>query len=180
MKKIFAGIAFLGLVAFASAQTIKFDRETIDYGSIAKGSNGERQFTFTNTGDKPLIVSKVESSCGCTVPTWSKEPVAPGGTGSITVVYNTQNVGMIAKTITVLSNDPASGRSVLHIKGNVEGATTATPVETAAPATSPRSAELRPAASAQKLETRAEARRIDAQPATAAASVSAAVPATTK
>jgi hypothetical protein len=159
MKKIFAGIAFLGLVAFASAQTIKYDKETIDYGSIAQGSNGERQFTFTNTGDKPLIVSKVESSCGCTVPKWSNEPIAPGKTGMITVSYDTKRPGMIAKTITVISNDPVNGRSVLHIKGNVEGASAVDAVElrTAQPAETP----------APQKAMRAEARKAELQSATA-------------
>ena len=72
MKKLFT-ILFIGLIGFAvNAQDkvakIKFETETIDYGTIEKGADGVRVFKFTNVGDAPLIISKVKSSCGCTVP----------------------------------------------------------------------------------------------------------------
>ena len=108
MKKLII-IIFIGLIGFAvSAQDkvakIEFKAETIDYGTIEKGADGVRIFEFTNTGEAPLIISKVKSSCGCTVPSWPKEPIAPGATAEIQVKYDTNRVNPIRKTITVTSN----------------------------------------------------------------------------
>jgi len=119
MKKLLTGVAFFGLVALGSAQTISFDKEVIDYGTIQKGANGDRVFTVKNTGDKPLIISKVQPSCGCTTPKWTNEPIAPGKTGTIGVNYDTNRPGEFLKTIQVSSNDPVNGNTTLHIKGNV-------------------------------------------------------------
>ncbi|MCQ0111196.1 DUF1573 domain-containing protein [Zhouia amylolytica] len=122
MKKLVMFL-FVGLISFAvTAQDkkakIEFKEETIDYGKIAKGSNGVRVFEFTNTGDAPLVISKAYSSCGCTVPSWPKEPIAPGKTGKIEVKYDTNRPGPIRKTITVITN--ADKKSVaLKIKGTV-------------------------------------------------------------
>ncbi len=122
MKKIFAGIALISLSAFASAQTISFDRTTWDYGKIKPGSDGHRYFTVKNTGDKPLIISKVQASCGCTTPEWSQDPIMPGQTSKIKVGYNTNLVDPngFQKLIEVYSNDPANSRSVIYIKGAVD------------------------------------------------------------
>ena len=108
MKKLVT-LLFVGLIGFAvSAQDkeakIEFKAETIDYGTIEKGADGVRIFEFTNTGEAPLIISKVKSSCGCTVPSWPKEPIAPGATAEIQVKYDTNRVNPIRKTITVTSN----------------------------------------------------------------------------
>jgi len=105
MKKIFLLIAFVfaGLSLQAQAK-IEFKSETIDYGNIAKGSDGVRVFEFTNTGDADLIISNVKSSCGCTVPEKPKGPIAPGASGEIKVKYDTKRVGPIRKTVTVYSN----------------------------------------------------------------------------
>ncbi len=119
MKKLLAGFAFLGTMAFASAQTISFDNTVLDYGTIKPGSDGNRVFTVKNTGDKPLIISNVKPSCGCTTPDWSKEPILPGKTGQIKVHYNT-TPGPFQKMIEVFTNDPVNARSVIHIKGNVD------------------------------------------------------------
>ena len=59
---------------------ISFDKETHDYGTIKNGANGTCTFEFKNTGNTPLILSNAKGSCGCTVPTWPKEPIAPGAT----------------------------------------------------------------------------------------------------
>ena len=82
MKKI-VFVALVALVSFAAqAQAkIEFKSDTIDYGEIAKGSDGVRVFEFTNTGSEPLIISDVKSSCGCTVPEKPKDPIAPGKNG---------------------------------------------------------------------------------------------------
>lgn len=120
MKKLFAGFALLGTIAFASAQTITFDRTTFDYGTIKTGSDGQRYFTVTNTGDKPLILSSVKASCGCTTPVWSQDPILPGKSAQIKVGYNTATNGDFLKSIEVFSNDPANSRSVIYIKGKVD------------------------------------------------------------
>lgn len=105
MKK-FILVAVIALISFAAhAQPeIKFKTETIDYGQIAKGSDGLRVFEFTNTGNQPLIISDVKSSCGCTVPEKPKGPIAPGASSAIKVKYDTNRVGKIRKTVTVYSN----------------------------------------------------------------------------
>ncbi|MDC1226614.1 DUF1573 domain-containing protein [Algibacter sp.] len=119
MKQLIT-ILFIGLISFGiNAQAkIEFKSETIDYGTIEKGSNGVRVFEFTNTGDEPLIISKVSSSCGCTIPKKPKEPILPGKTGVIEVKYDTNRVNPIRKTITVLSN-AETPTIALKIKGLV-------------------------------------------------------------
>lgn len=121
MKKFILTLFVLAVGYTATAQNkakIEFKTDEIDYGDIAKGSDGLKVFEFTNTGDAPLVISKVNSSCGCTVPSWTKEPVMPGKTGKIEVKYNTNNVGPIRKTITVESN-AETPMVALKIKGNV-------------------------------------------------------------
>ncbi|TDX84351.1 DUF1573 domain-containing protein [Epilithonimonas xixisoli] len=120
MKKILAGLFMTGAIAFASAQTISFDKTTFDYGNVKAGSDGHRFFTVKNTGDKPLILTEVKPSCGCTTPEWSKDPILPGKETKIKVGYNTGIKGPFNKLIEVYSNDPANNRSVIYIKGNVE------------------------------------------------------------
>ncbi|KJD33550.1 hypothetical protein PK35_06820 [Tamlana nanhaiensis] len=113
-------IFFVGLFGFAvNAQAkIEFKTETIDYGTIEKGSNGVRVFEFTNTGNEPLVISKVSSSCGCTIPKKPKDPILPGKTGEIEVKYDTNRVNPIRKTITVQSN-AETPTVALKIKGEV-------------------------------------------------------------
>ena len=98
--------------------SIDFESEIVDYGTIEKGSDGMRVFTFTNTGNAPLIISDVKASCGCTVPTYSKEAILPGEDGEIEVKYDTKRVGAFTKTITVSSNANLT-RKTLKIKGNI-------------------------------------------------------------
>jgi len=119
MKKLFLGLFLTAGIAFASAQTISFDQTTIEYGKVAVGADGQREVTVTNKGDKPLIISNVRPSCGCTTPQWSKDPILPGKSAKIKVGYNTQIKGDFKKSIEVYSNDPEHGRSVLWIKGQV-------------------------------------------------------------
>lgn len=120
MKKLIAGIALFGTFAIASAQTITFDKTTFDYGNVKPGSDGIRFFTVTNTGDKPLVLSNVKASCGCTTPDFSTDPIMPGKSAKIKVGYNTTLNGGFNKMIEVFSNDPANSRSVIYIKGNVD------------------------------------------------------------
>ncbi|RQP11674.1 MAG: DUF1573 domain-containing protein [Chryseobacterium sp.] len=119
MKKILAGILFLGSMAAVSAQTIAFDRTVIDYGKVMPGSDGQRILTVKNTGTQPLIISDIKASCGCTTPQWSTDPIKPGGSAQIKVGYDTNIRGDFRKLIEVFSNDPENGRSVVWIQGNV-------------------------------------------------------------
>jgi hypothetical protein len=98
---------------------IEFEKLVHDYGEVQYNGNGECEFRFTNTGNEPLILQKPKSSCGCTVPTWPKEPILPGESDVIKVTYKTTKVGAINKTITVTSNAKTNATVVLRIKGTV-------------------------------------------------------------
>ena len=115
---MFVGLLALTVKAQDKSAKIEFKSETIDYGEIAKGSDGVRVFEFTNTGDAPLVISDVKSSCGCTIPKKPDAPILPGKTGEIQVKYDTNRVGPIRKAITVTSN-AATPTKVLKIKGTV-------------------------------------------------------------
>ena len=122
MKKLIT-ILLIGFVSLAvNAQSkvakIDFKSDTIDYGTIEKGANGVRVFEFTNTGDAPLIISQVTSSCGCTIPKKPDGPILPGKTGQIEVKYDTNRVSPIRKTVTVISN-AETPTVALKIKGEV-------------------------------------------------------------
>lgn len=123
MKKIvlvlFVGLLALSVNAQDKTAKIEFKTETVDYGVIEKGSDGIRVFEFTNTGTAPLIISKVSSSCGCTIPKKPEEAILPGKTGEIQVKYDTKRVGPIRKAITVISNADTPTK-VLKIKGEVK------------------------------------------------------------
>jgi hypothetical protein len=98
---------------------ITFKNTTHEYGELYQGGDGSYNFSFTNTGNEPLILSKPRSSCGCTVPAWPKEPILPGETSDIKVTYNTNKVGSFNKTVTVYSNAKNKSAVVLRIKGKV-------------------------------------------------------------
>ena len=122
MKKIMtlALVFFIGYAVQAqNGAKIEFKSDVIDYGEIAKGSDGVRSFEFTNTGDAPLVINRVYSSCGCTIPEKPEEPIGPGKTGVIKVKYDTKRVGPIRKTITVYSNDAENPTLPLKIKGTI-------------------------------------------------------------
>ena len=103
----------------AEGAGIVFETETIDYGTIEHNADGQREFVFTNNGNKPLIISNTQGSCGCTVPTAPKEPIAPGAKGIIGVKYATDRVGAFTKSVTVTSNAEGQATKVLTIKGTV-------------------------------------------------------------
>jgi hypothetical protein len=121
---------FLGLIAMLVISTTTFAQkgaklelksDTVDYGTVTKeDDNGLRVFEFKNTGDAPLIIKEVKSTCGCTVPSWPKDPIAPGKSGKIEVKYN-MGLGPIRKTITVQSNasNYPDGVVPLKLKGEV-------------------------------------------------------------
>ena len=141
MKKIFllAMLTVLGAATSCAQETTKkikataakvakvdgagmvFVSETIDYGTVAHNSDGKREFVFTNNGTKPLIITNTQGSCGCTVPTSPKEPIAPGSKGIIGVKYATDRIGAFTKTVTVTSNADGQATKILTIKGVVLG-----------------------------------------------------------
>jgi hypothetical protein len=100
---------------------LKAPNKTLDYGKVYRGEdNGSRIFEFTNTGNAPLVITDVKSTCGCTVPSKPKEPIMPGKTGEIEVKYN-MALGPISKSVTVETNavNHENGVVILKIKGEV-------------------------------------------------------------
>lgn len=104
----------------APPTTIKFDEMEYDFGNIKQNTKNEHIFKFTNTGKNPLIIEDARGSCGCTVPKWPKEPIPPGGTGEIQVVYSPgKQKGQQTKTVTIKANtEPPT--TILKIKAFVE------------------------------------------------------------
>ena len=126
MKNLLAALALVAFGALqANAQTapegpvMTFEQTTIDYGTIFQGAEPLRQFKFTNTGNEPLIIKDARGSCGCTVPTYPKEPVMPGESATIDVRYDTQRIGQFSKTVTLTTNEAAESRT-LTIQGDVK------------------------------------------------------------
>lgn len=115
---VFILIPFLG---FCQKPVIEFEKTTHEFGEIDEnGGNAVYDFVFKNTGTTPLILTNVRASCGCTTPTWTREPVAPNQTGSVKVSYNPKNrPGRFSKSITINSN-AENMVVVLNIKGNVK------------------------------------------------------------
>lgn len=122
MRTLFAFVIVLFVSASSFGQDgadFTFKAETINYGKVGLKSDGVRVFEFTNTGSAPLIINKIISSCGCTVPKKPEAPIMPGKTGKIEVKYDTNKPGGFSKIITIYSN-AKSGRKTLRIKGYVE------------------------------------------------------------
>jgi len=117
---IFFCVVSLTLLAQKPAQkdSIVFTQLTHDYGTIKKGSPGKCEFQFTNKMKKALVIFNVKPSCGCTVPEYPKNPIAPGEKGIIRVKYNTSTVGRFNKSLTVSSN-AVNSTVELKIKGKV-------------------------------------------------------------
>lgn len=127
MKKAFIYLSTLFIITFSLSFTsqqeengaeILFEKTVHNYGEIYKGGNGNCEFRFTNTGNEPLILTNVRSSCGCTVPKWPREPIMPGKSNVIKVRYDTNRMGAINKQITVTSNAKTT-TVILKIKGKV-------------------------------------------------------------
>jgi len=100
---------------------MSFDEKEFDFGNITKGTGVEHKFTFTNTGKAPLVIVDAKSSCGCTVPEYSKEPVQPGAKGELLVKYNGSGANQVTKTVTIKANT-AAGTETVRIKAFVEAA----------------------------------------------------------
>ena len=104
--------------AKSSGIEIFFEETTHDYGEILVDSDGTYYFDFKNIGDEPLIINRVRSTCGCTIPAWPKEPIEAGKSNKIAVRYNTAVPGSFMKTIIVYSS-AANSPVKLVIKGKV-------------------------------------------------------------
>lgn len=135
MKKFFAVVAaalFTGIVFSQTTTTdkpasppnpnapkIEFKEDSYDFKELSEGPQATHEFKFTNTGKEPLILSNVRASCGCTTPSWPKEPILPGKDGTIVVTYNTQGrPGPFTKSVTITSN-ASEPNKVIIIKGDV-------------------------------------------------------------
>ncbi|MFZ6051779.1 DUF1573 domain-containing protein [Halocola ammonii] len=128
MKKVILSLAFVFAGVFAlmaqnevvNGPAISVDKDVHDYGTINKGADGTCEFTVTNTGTEPLIISKCKGSCGCTVPQCEKTPIPPGGTSTVKVKYDTNRIGPINKSVTITSNAENEPTKIVRIKGKVE------------------------------------------------------------
>lgn len=145
MKRIFLVLGLIGTLAFVSCKeknatakintenvavaeerdaaakqipVMSFEKSEHDFGTIDQGTPQETTFTFTNTGNAPLIITDATSSCGCTVPQFTKDPVVPGGTGELLVKFNGSGQNQVTKTITVKANTE-KGSELLRIKAFV-------------------------------------------------------------
>lgn len=133
MKKVILFFVFIisGTIVFAQTNTpaqkapadpnapvISFVETLFDYGKIEQGSDGTHNFIYKNTGKEPLVFSQVRSSCGCTIPEWSREPLFTEKQDTITVKYNTLLIGKFSKTISIYSN-AKEPMMVLRIQGEV-------------------------------------------------------------
>jgi hypothetical protein len=137
MKKyILSAILMLGFLTFSIAQNtvapnetseemkvvdgpqMKFETFVVDYGTIEQNSEPLRTIEFTNAGNEPLVIKNARGSCGCTVPTFPKEPIMPGEKSKIEIRYATNRLGKFSKKVTLTTNAPGAP-VVLTVKGNV-------------------------------------------------------------
>ena len=133
MKNILTLLTLCLCIGFLSAQdapkeavdnttsdgpVMEFNDIVVDYGTIKQNSEPFRVFNFTNTGTEPLVIKHAKGSCGCTVPTYPKEPILPGESNEVKVRYDTKRIGKFTKTVTLTTNEDA-GKRVLTIKGEV-------------------------------------------------------------
>lgn len=115
-----------------NAAEITFKKDSHDFGTVKNGADISYEYEFTNTGKEPLIISEVQRQCGCTTPSYSKEPIPPGKTGKIKVSYDTKRTGSATKNVTVLSNAKTASK-VLTFTINVLPPDNAEPVAPVAP-----------------------------------------------
>jgi len=156
MKRAILGLSLLSMMAFMSCKenasskvktdnvavaaerdesakqvpVMEFEKSEHDFGTIEQGTPQETIFTFTNTGNAPLVITNATSSCGCTVPNPPKEPIAPGEKGELMVKFNGSGQNQVTKTITVVANTE-KGSELLRIKAfvNPKGAAPLGPVK---------------------------------------------------
>ena len=111
---------------------MEFEATEWNFGEITQGESVEYAFEFTNTGSEPLIITNAKGSCGCTVPSWPREPIAPGESGELKVKYDTKRIGLINKSVTIQSNAINEPTKIIRIKGEIKAPdATASPVKPA-------------------------------------------------
>ena len=128
MKKGIFFVVVCAIATVANAQqadtTVVFNKLVHDFGVIVKNDGTKTySFEFTNKGRQPVTIQNVTSSCGCTTPDWTKEPVAPGAKGFVKVSYEPSGTTAFDKTVTVNIAGGSPGVVVLHIRGNVTAST---------------------------------------------------------
>ena len=149
MKKLF--FALLVMVGFASLgyakvsgptdganSVISFTADKHNFNVIPQGTPVTYDFDFTNTGKEPLLIKNAVGSCGCTVPEYTQEAIAPGGKGKVKVTYNAASLGSFTKTVTINTNSATTPVIVLTITGEVKAAETKTTAAVAPPANAPK------------------------------------------
>ena len=146
MKKVFLGFCAICLIAFTSCKedaskkidennvaeaaerdatasdfpVITFDKTEHDFGEIEAKTQVETVFRYTNSGNAPLVITNIKSSCGCTVPQdWSKEPLPPGESGEFTVKFNGSGKNKVSKTVTITANTE-TGKETVKISAFVK------------------------------------------------------------
>jgi len=97
---------------------ITWTAESHDFGDIKKSVPASHDFTFKNTTKQTILITNVKAACGCTATNYTKTPIKPGETGSVTATYNAANAGAFSKTVTVTTNDTDVPK-ILSIKGKV-------------------------------------------------------------
>lgn len=108
-----------------------FEESVFDFGTIEQGTPQEHKFMFTNTGEADLVIVDAKSSCGCTVPSYPKTPIAPGATGEMLVKFNGSGKNQVSKTVTITANTE-KGKETISIKAFVnpkEGAAEGSPIK---------------------------------------------------
>jgi len=97
---------------------MSLESNTVDFGTIKQHGEPLRTVSFTNTGTEPLVIKNARGSCGCTVPTWTKEPILPGESSEIEIRYATNRLGKINKTVKITTNEGGDAH-VIKVVGNV-------------------------------------------------------------
>ena len=138
MKKVFLAVSLVAALAFTGCKdnasdkvkgenvemaatrdaeatvfpVLEFEESAYDFGNIARGTAVEHVFTFKNTGKAPLVIVDATSTCGCTVPSYPKEPIQPGETGELLVKYNGSGLNAVTKVVTVKANTEKGSETV--------------------------------------------------------------------
>lgn len=103
-----------------SGAELQWTKQVIQLGTLQQGADASGVFVFKNTGNQPLIITSIASSCACLTAQWDKAPVLPGQHGRIKLTYDSQRLGPINKGVTVHSNATNMSRSTLVVKGNID------------------------------------------------------------